>query len=125
MIKRLLSNTEYTIINPTTIEIDVNIKFEAKNLNLIISTSSNKILYNFACDDKTANVNGQIITLLNEEIDTTEDLLTIIMSFEEGSEIAKLNENILWNKRIQHILLHMLDEQMITNKYLQKIYNPE
>ena len=124
MIKKLLLDTEYSITSANTIVIAASISFEQKNLNLIIDTVDNRIVYNFACDDKRATVSGQTITLLDETVLTT-DQLTIIMSFEEGSEIAKLEENILWNKRIESILTESLEEQRITNKYLKKIYNPE
>jgi hypothetical protein len=125
MVKKLLLDTEYTIIDSKTIEINNQIKFKAKNLNLILITKDNKIVYNFACDDKRATIDGQVISLIDEEIADITNSLTIIMSFDEGSEIAKLNENILWNKRIEHILTHLLEEQVITNKYLKKLYNPE
>jgi hypothetical protein len=46
------------------------------------------------------------------------------MSFDEGSEIEKLEDLILWNSRIEGLLEESLKEQRITNKYLKKIYNP-
>lgn len=124
MIKRLLTDKEYTITGTKTIVIDNEINFEQKNLNLIIDTVDNRIVYNFACDDKRATVLGQIITLLDETVALT-DTLTIILSFDQGSEIARLEENILWNSRQEKLLAEMLEEQKITNKILKKIYNPE
>lgn len=125
MIKKLLLDTDYTIIDSKNIEINNKIEFTAKNLNLILITKDNKIVYNFACDDKRADVDGQIITLVDEEISDISSKLTIIMSFDEGSEIARLDKNILWNKRIEHTLTDLLKEQVTTNKYLKKLYNPE
>jgi hypothetical protein len=124
MIKRLLTDNEYTIINTTTILIDSSVEFEAKNLNLILDTTDNRIVYNFACEDKRASISGQTITLLDETVELT-DSLTIIMSFDEGSEIEKLENLIVWNSRIESLLEESLEEQRITNKYLKKIYNPE
>jgi hypothetical protein len=124
MIKRLLSNTEYTITDINTIIIDNSISFEHKNLSLILDTVDNRIIYNFACDDKRATASGNTIPLLDETILTT-DSLTIIMSFDEGSEIEKLESLILWNSKIESLLEESLEEQRITNKYLKKIYNPE
>ncbi len=40
------------------------------------------------------------------------------------SEI-KLADLLLFNKRIENILVTLLDEQQATNKILRKIYNPE
>jgi hypothetical protein len=124
MIKKLLSDIEYTITSPTTIVIDPSISFEARNLNLILDTVDNRIVYNFACDDKRATIVGQTITLLDESVLLT-DSLTIIMSFDEGSEIEKLQDIVLWNTRIESLLQTFVDQQKITNKYLKKIYNPE
>jgi hypothetical protein len=47
------------------------------------------------------------------------------MSFDEGSEIEKLQDIVLWNTRIESLLQTFVDQQKITNKYLKKIYNPE
>ena len=124
MIKRLLTDTEYTVTSTNTIVIDLGISFEQKNLNLIIDTVDNRIVYNFACDDKRATVSGKTITLIDETVLTT-DSLTIIMSFDEGSEIEKLEEGILWNKRIHDTLVYLAEGQAETNKILKKIYNPE
>jgi len=123
MIKKLLTDEEYTVTSTTTIKIDSSIVFNAKNLNLIIDTVDNRIVYNFACTDKRASVSGQTITLLDNTILTT-DSLTIIMSFDEGSEVAKLEENILWTKKIQNLLVNQIEQQKETNKLLQKIYKP-
>lgn len=123
MIKKLLTDTEYNITSTTTIKIDSSIVFNAKNLSLIIDTVDNRIVYNFACADKRASVSGQIITLLDSTILIT-DSLTIIMSFDEGSEVAKLEENILWTKKIQNLLVTQIEQQKETNKLLQKIYKP-
>ena len=124
MIKRLLTDKEYTITSTNTIVIGSSVSFEQKNLNLIIDTVDNRIVYNFACDDKRATVSGQTITLLDETVLTT-DSLTIIMSFEEGREIARLDEAILWNKKIHDTLVYLAEGQAETNKLLKKIYNPE
>jgi hypothetical protein len=124
MTKRLLTDMEYTIVDINTITIDSTISFTAENLNLIIDTADNRIVYNFACEDLRATVSGQTITLIDTTIDTS-DSLTIIMSFEEGSEIAKLEENISWNKKIQDALTSMIELQTETNKILKKISNPE
>ena len=124
MIKKLLTDQEYTITSTSTIKIDSTIKFEAKNLSLILVTASNKIVYNFACDDKKATVSGQTITLVDERILTT-DLLTIIMTFEEGSEIERLDDILLWNKRVHNTLVSIVEQQTETNKLLKKIYNHE
>lgn len=124
MIKKLLIDTEYTVTSTTTILVDGNIKFEAKNLSLILDTVDNRIVYNFACEDKRAAVSNNTITLLDETVELT-DSLTIIMSFDEGSEIDKLDNIILWNSRIEGILEESLEEQRTTNKYLKKIYNHE
>ena len=123
MIKKLLEDTEYTVTSTTTIIIDSSIKFGAKNLSLIMDTVDNRVVYNFACEDKRASISGQIVTLLDETILTT-DSLTIIMSFDEGSEVAKLEENILWTKKIQNLLVNQIEQQKETNKLLKKIYKP-
>ena len=124
MIKKLLADTEYTITSTSSIKIDSTISFGPQNLSLIMDTADNRVVYNFACGDKRASISGQIITLLDETILTT-DSLTIIMSFEEGSEIARLEENILWNKKIHDTLVYLAEGQVETNKLLKKIYNPE
>lgn len=124
MIKKLLTEEEYTVTSENTIVISNSISFEAKNLNLILVTEDNRIVYNFACDDKKAIVTEQTITLIDETILDT-DSLTIIMSFDEGSDIERLEDIILWNTRIESLLQSIVDGQEITNKWLRKIYNPE
>lgn len=124
MIKKLLEDTEYTVTSTTTILIDSSINFEAKNLSLIMDTADNRIVYNFACDDKRATILGNIITLLDETILIT-DSLTIIMSFDEGSQIEKLDNILLWQKKVLDTLVAQVEEQVETNKLLKKIYNPE
>lgn len=123
MEKRLLNNEEYTITSSTTIEISHTISFEAKNLSIILVTSNNNIIYNFACTDLKVSITNQIITLLDAEINVT-DSLTIIMIFENKDAISKLEENILWTKKIQNLLVNQIEQQKETNKLLQKIYKP-
>jgi hypothetical protein len=124
MTKRLLTDSEYTVTSDTTITIDSSIAFGAENLNLIIDNTDNRIVYNFACEDLRATVSSQTITLVDTTIDTS-DSLTIIMSFEKGDSLDKLDNIILWDSRIESLLKEFLEEQRITNKYLKKIYNPE
>ena len=124
MIKKLLTDQEYTVTSTSIINIDNSIKFEAKNLSLILDTTDNRIVYNFACEDKRATVVGNTITLLDETILTT-DSLTIIMSFDEGSEIEKLDNILLWQKKVLNTLVAQVEQQIETNKLLKKIYNPE
>lgn len=124
MIKKILTDTEYTITSNKTISIKNTISFTAKNLSLILVTSSNKIVYNFACDDKRATVSNNIITLVDNTISLT-DKLTIILSYSDEEQTEKLNDISVLNYKIESILNDILEEQRITNKYLKKIYNPE
>jgi hypothetical protein len=124
MVKRLLTDNEYTITSTTTIVIDGSISFEHKNIGLIIVTVDNNIVYNFACDDVKCTVVGSIITLVDKEIETT-DSLTIVLQFEEGSDLEQLKETTLWNKRQEALLKESLEVQTETLKYIKKLYNPE
>ena len=124
MIKRLLTDQEYTILSTTTIVIDNNIKFKHKNISLITQTLSNDIVFNFACEDLRATLAGNVITLVDETVILGEEL-SIILSFEEGSSIDKLEDITLWSKRQEGLLTRILEEQKLTNKILNKIYNPQ
>ena len=124
MIKKLLSDAEYTITSTTTIVIDIDIKFEHKNISLITQTLSNDIVFNFACEDLRATLLGNTITLVDDVVILGEEL-SIILSFEEGSSTAELKDITLWNKRQEGLLEELLEEQKLTNKLLKKIYNPE
>lgn len=124
MTKRLLLDSEYTIVDSNTITINSSITFTAENLNLIIDTVDNRIVYNFACEDLRATVSGQVITLVDATIDLT-DSLTIIMSFQEESALDILDSMDLGTKRLVTALNNMVEQQMETNKYLRKMYNPE
>ena len=124
MIKRLLSDLEYTISGIDTIIIDSNISFVQKNISLIVKTLTNEIVYNFACEGFSGSVDGNTITLLDKEVSLIDEL-TIILILEDDSELKELEAVTLWNKRQESLLSRQIELQEETNKYLKKIYNPQ
>jgi len=113
MIKRLLTDTEYTITSTTTIAIDSSISFKHKNISLITQTLSNDIVFNFACEDLRATLSGNVITLVDETIILGEEL-SIILSFEEVKDNKVTEAN-------SHLLKEILTQLKINNEYLSDI----
>lgn len=111
MIKRLLTDAEYTITSTTTIVIASSISFEHKNLALITQTLSNDIVFNFACEDLRATLSGNTITLVNGVVILGEEL-SIILSFEEGeTEQEKLLRLILNQTEVNQSIIEELKLQ--------------
>jgi len=113
MIKKLLTDEEYTITSTNTIAIDPSIKVKHKNLSLITQTLSNNIVFNFACEDLRATLSGNVITLVDETIILGEEL-SIILSFEEVKDNKVTEAN-------SHLLKEILTQLKINNEYLSDI----
>ena len=132
MSKLVLNSGQYMFDGDQTITIADGVVVTKENLMLVTNTTTNEILYNFACDGFGGTLVGQVLTL---EIDATQDQsstdsLQIILeqTIEEAAASDPIiqvqlqqNENLVENADDSNQTLRNMSKQLKEIKDLLKL----
>jgi hypothetical protein len=121
MSKIVLNKDQYIFNAPSRTITIIGFTLTKENLFLVTNTTTNTILYNFACDGFGGEIDDNILTLQTSASSQNTDSLQIIVHQKDEETFA--NSSTKLNQYTQIDLLNLIYEELqIQTKLLKKIY---
>lgn len=127
MISTVLNKDLYSFkASLNKIELEYSSLLPLSHYLIITNVTSNKIIYNFACEGYGGYIDGTSLVLETSTSDMLDSDILQIVTYDTGSELEKEAQVTRTQTNIMLKVLTSIDEKLdTTNKYLRKIYSTE